>query len=183
MDGFTALDIMVLLALAGGAVTGALRGFVQEILSLGALILALFVLRLFHAPLSIWLTEAVGTEAGASVLAFSLIMGVIWGGGKFAARRIGGVSRNSLVGPFDRVLGAGFGMLKALLIAATAFMLISLLYDLVYGAREARPDWMTDSRTYPLLSATSVALSDIIAERLDDTPTDMSATPPSAPAP
>jgi membrane protein required for colicin V production len=81
------------------------------------------------------------------------------------------------------VLGAGFGMLKALLIAATDFMLISLLYDLVYGAREARPDWMTQSRTYPLLSATSVALSDIIAERLDDTPAQADATSSATPAP
>lgn len=170
MAGLTALDIIVLLALGGGAVTGALRGFVQESLSLAALIVALFALRILHEPATMWLFEIVGNEAGASVLAFSLIMGIIWGGGKYAAARIGSASRKSLIGPADRMLGAGFGLLKALLLVAAGFMLVTLLYDVVFGADSERPEWMAQSRTYPLLAATSSALSDIVAERLEDDP-------------
>ena len=117
-----------------------------------------------------WLYEIVGTEAGAGVLAFALIMGVIWGGGKYAAARIGGVTRKSLVGPVDRILGAGFGTLKALLIVTALFMVATLANDTLFGADSGRPEWMTDSRTYPLLSATGSALSDVVAERLDDEP-------------
>ncbi|MEQ1725594.1 MAG: CvpA family protein [Sphingopyxis sp.] len=168
MAGFTAFDIIILLALGAGLVTGFLRGFVQEILSLAALLVALFVLRLFHAPLSTALEGSIGTAAGASALSFALIMGVIWGGGKFAASRIGATTRGSFVGPFDRVLGGGFGMIKALLIAASAFMLLMLVYDVVYGPRAERPQWLATSRTYPLMRATSAALSDVIAERLND---------------
>lgn len=170
MDGLTALDIIVLVAIAGGVVSGALRGFVQEALSLAALIVALFALRLFHSPLTMWLTEIVGTESGASVLAFVLIMGVIWGGGKFAAARIGGATRKSMIGPVDRFLGAGFGALKGLLIITAGFMLITLAYNLVFGADSERPAWMAESRSYPLLRATSAALSEIVAERLNDEP-------------
>lgn len=176
MAGFTALDIIVLLALGGGFVTGAMRGFVQESLSLAALIVALFAVRLFHEPLTLWLYEVVGTEAGAGVLAFALIMGVIWGGGKLVARRIGGATRKSVIGPVDRVLGAGFGTLKALLMIAAVFMVVTLGHDLIFGKDSERPAWMEESRTYPLLRATGAALSDLVADRLSD-------EPPATPAP
>ena len=170
MAGLTALDIVVLLALLFGTVTGGLRGFVQESLSLAALIVALFAVRLFHEPVTMWLYELVGTEAGASVLAFSLILGVIWGGGKYAAARIGGATRKSMVGTVDRLLGAGFGALKALLIVTAIFMLVTLAYDVMFGKNAERPEWMAQSRSFALLSATGSALSDIVAERLDDEP-------------
>ena len=168
MYGLSALDVIILLALAGGAITGVMRGFVQEVLSLGALIVALFALRILHQPATEWLTPTIGTETGASVLAFALIMGVIWGGGKFAAVQIGSRTRSSLIGPVDRLLGGGFGLLKALLIASALFMLVNLAYDLVFSADADRPTWMSDSRTYPLMRATSAILSDVAAERLKD---------------
>lgn len=168
MYGLTALDIIILLALLGGAITGFMRGFVQEVLSLGALIVALFALRILHAPATAALTGIVGTETGSSVLAFALIMGIIWGGGKFVAVQIGSRTRTSLIGPVDRLLGGGFGLLKALLIASALFMLVNLAYDLVFSADADRPTWMSDSRTYPLMRATSAILSDVAAERLKD---------------
>lgn len=178
MAGLTALDIFVLLALGFGAVLGALRGFVQESLSFAALIVALFAVRLFHEPVTMWLTELVGTEAGAAALALALIMGVIWGGGKYAAARIGGVTRKSVIGPADRVLGAGFGLLKALLVVTLLFMATTLVSDSLFGGERERPAWMVESRTYPLLSATGSALSDIVDERLNGT-----SEPDAAPTP
>ena len=166
MHGLTPFDIIILFTLAGGLISGLMRGFVQEILSLGALLLALLMLRLLHGPVSDLLTGWIGSDTAASITAFGLIMGVVWGGGRFAASQMGRASRSSFIGPFDRVLGAGFGMVKALLIATTGFMLVSLAYDVAAGPQSARPEWMTKSRTYPLLSATSVALSAVIAERL-----------------
>jgi membrane protein required for colicin V production len=53
---------------------------------------------------------------------------------------------------------------KGLLIASIGFMLVTLLYDIGYGNAQ-RPAWMTDSRTYPALNATSSAMSKVIAER------------------
>jgi membrane protein required for colicin V production len=180
MAGLTALDIIILFLLAAGAATGAWRGFVQEALSLAALIVALFALRLFHQPVSMWLTELIGTESGASVAAFILILGVIWGGGKFAAARAGAATRRSAIGGIDRLLGAGFGVVKALLICTTAFMALTLVYDVIDGEGDGVPDWVEQSRTYPLLRATSAALSDIVAERLNDSPGTPSSDTPRA---
>ena len=165
MTTLTAFDMMILLALALGLIVGFMRGFVQEILSLGALIAALFVLRYAHAPLSAALVSTVGDSA-APILAFTLIMAVIWGGGKFVAMRVGRRSRGSVIGPFDRLLGAGFGTLKALLILAAGFVLLMLAYDLVHGGRSARPEWLIESRTYPLMRASGEMLSGVVSERL-----------------
>jgi membrane protein required for colicin V production len=173
MSGLTAFDILILLILAGGAVRGVTRGFVAEVIALGALVAALFILRLFHAPFSLWLSEAVGTESGGAMLGFVLIVGGIWGVGKVIAARVGAETRKSaMVGPIDRMLGGGFGLLKGLLLATTIFMAFTLAYDIVFGAEAERPAWLTESRTYPLISASGSALSGIIAERVsaDDPP-------------
>lgn len=166
MAGLTVFDILVLLALAGGIITGLLRGFVQEVLSLGALIAALFALRLFHTPVTAFLADYLGGDTSASVLAFALLVGGVWGGGKLIAARIGASSRKSLIGPADRLLGGGFGALKGLLIASVGYMLFTLAYDLMFGGEAARPAWLAESRTYPLMRATGSALSDIVAERI-----------------
>ena len=181
MYGLSALDILLLIAILGGVINGARHGFVHEVLVLGALIAALFAVRLFHEPVSMWLVEVVGTEAGAGVLAFALIMLVVGGGGRYIAALIGDRTRRSFIGPVDRVLGAGFGAIKMLLIAAALFMLVALASDLVTGRDGSRPDWLTHSRSYPVLSATGSALSDLVAERLGRSTPDTSTAAGSAP--
>ena len=50
--GFSALDILVLLAVAVSALMGVSRGFVAEVLSLFAWVAVVFALKLFHAPVA-----------------------------------------------------------------------------------------------------------------------------------
>ena len=54
-----------------------------------------------------------------------------------------------MLGPVDRVLGGGFGMLKGLIGATLFFLLANLATDMVYGGEAERPEWMTSSRTFP----------------------------------
>jgi membrane protein required for colicin V production len=163
--GLTAIDILVLLAIGGGAVHGFGRGFVKEVVALAAWIVAIAAVKVAHAPVSVALVEPVGTEAGAAVLAFALVFGVVFLVIKVLGNRISSGARDSLLGPFDRVLGFAFGALKGLVIATVAFLFFMLVYDTVYGGKSVRPRWMTDSRTYPLLRASSEAMVDFIAKR------------------
>lgn len=164
MGSLTALDIVVLVLVGGGAVLGFSRGLVQEVTTLLAWILAIAAVRFFHPLVTGLLAGWVGTEGGAAALAFVLLFGGVFAFAKWGSRAMGQRSRASLVGGFDRGLGAGFGAVKGLLIASIGFMLVTLLYDIGYGVTQ-RPAWMTDSRTYPALSATSAAMSKVIAER------------------
>jgi membrane protein required for colicin V production len=159
----TALDIVVVLLVGAGLVFGFLRGFVSELLSLFAWILAIMALRYFHAPAAEMLQGPVGS--GAWLLAFVLVFGVVFLLGKLASRRLGGRVRKSVVGPIDRILGGGFGALKGLIGATLLYLGINFVYDMVWGRVAARPDWIADSRTYPLLHASGEAIVDLVEAR------------------
>ena len=161
----TAIDILVLLTVGMGAALGFSRGFVTETLSLGAWIAAIFAVKLAHAPVSAMLVSPVGTESGASVLAFALIFGVTFLVIRTAGRALGNSTRSSLLGPFDRVLGLAFGALKGLIAATLVFLMVQLVFDTLHGKSAPRHGWMTESRTYPLLRASSAAVVDFVERR------------------
>ena len=161
----TSLDVIVLLAVAGAALLGLKRGFVTEVLSLFAWVAIVAALKLFHISLSQALTSIVGTVSGAAVLAFAILVGATYIGGKLVANAIGARTRTSVLGPLDRALGFGFGALKGLILASLGFLLVTLVVDTVGGGPARRPLWMTQSRTYPLLNATSAGIADFVDRR------------------
>jgi membrane protein required for colicin V production len=161
----TALDIIVLLLVGGAGFLGLMRGFVAEALSLIAWVLAVFMVKMCHGVVATMLTKPVGTEAGASVLAFAIIFGVTFFVGRRVAASIGESARKSVIGPLDRVLGLGFGALKGLIGATILFLMASLVIDVVKGGDADRPLWMTSSKSYPLLKASSTAMVDWVNTR------------------
>ncbi len=160
----TGLDILVMIVVGACAVTGFLRGFVQEVLALGAWIFALFAINTLHGPLYDFLKPQIGTTSGASVLAFALLLLVPYATVKLLANRMGQSSRASVLGPIDRLLGFGFGTIKGFIIVVLAFSVLVLGYDLAWGAG-GRPNWIAQARTYPFINAGSEKLVTLIAER------------------
>ena len=163
----TALDVFVFLLLIGGAAVGFVRGFVHEVISLLAWVVGIAMLKLFHSQLWSGLENSFHTSpAAGAVLAFAILFVPSFLIVKLLARSIGGrTRRNALLGPFDRVLGGGFGLLKGLLGATLFFLLANLATDMVYGPQADRPQWMTKSRTYPLLNASGRAIVDWVETR------------------
>jgi membrane protein required for colicin V production len=163
----TALDVFVFLLLLGGAAVGFVRGFVHEVISILAWIVGIAMLKLFHTQLWSGLEATFHTSpAGGAVLAFALLFVPSFLLVKLLARSIGGKTRrHAVLGPFDRALGGGFGMLKGLLGATLFFLLANLATDMVYGPQADRPQWMTKSRTYPLLNASGRAIVDWVETR------------------
>lgn len=163
----TALDVFVFLLLIGGAAVGFVRGFVHEVISLLAWVVGIAMLKLFHSQLWSGLENSFHTSpAAGAVLAFAILFVPSFLIVKLLARSIGGrARRHALLGPFDRVLGGGFGLLKGLLGATLFFLLANLATDMVYGPQADRPQWMTKSRTYPLLNASGRAIVDWVETR------------------
>jgi membrane protein required for colicin V production len=160
----TGFDIAVLLLVGVGAVTGFLRGFVQEMLALLAWIFALFAIHFLHTPLSDALAPTIGTNSGATVLAFALLLLVPYAVVKLVGNWLGGKTRSSLLGPIDRMLGLGFGAIKGLIIVTLAFSVLVLGYDTVWGIG-GRPEWITSARSYRFINASSEGLVTMIAQR------------------
>ena len=156
----TALDIFVILLLGGGAMVGFVRGFVHEALTLLAWVAAIACLKLFHADVAQAVSGWASSETGAAALAFALIFLPVYIGVRVLARLMGRASRKSVLGPLDRFLGGGFGMLKGLIGATLFFLLANLATDMVYGATAERPEWMRRSQTFPLLNASGRAIVD-----------------------
>jgi membrane protein required for colicin V production len=169
----TALDIFVFLLLIGGGAIGVVRGFLHEVISLLAWIVAVAMLKLFHSQLWAGIENSFHTStAAAAVLAFAILFIPSFLIVKLLARSLGGKTRrHAVLGPIDRVLGGGFGALKGLLGATLFFLLANLATDMVYGPQADRPQWMTKSRTYPLLNASGRAIVDWVeARRLHPAP-------------
>ncbi len=160
----TGFDIIVLIVVGIGAVGGFLRGFVQEVLSLAAWILAVFAIHYLHTDLTKALYEFVGTSSGAAILAFALLLLIPYAAMKLIAGRLGQTSRASILGPIDRVLGFGFGIMKGVIIVVMAFSVLVLGYDTIWGV-SGRPTWITTARTYPAVNAAADTLVKMIAER------------------
>lgn len=160
----TAFDIIVIIIVGVAAIGGFMRGFVQEILSLLSWIVAVFAIRFLHTDITQALMGFFDSETGAAVLAFVLLLLIPYAAMKLIAGRLGEASRNSMLGPIDRVLGFGFGAVKGAVIVVMAFSVLVLGYDTVWGA-QGRPTWITNARTYQLVDSSSKAMVEIIAAR------------------
>lgn len=160
----TGFDIAVLVIVGVTAVGGFMRGFVQEVLSLAAWVLAIVAIRFLHTDLTAWLYDYIGSGSGAAVLAFALLLLVPYAAIKLIAGWAGKTSRKSVLGPVDRVLGFGFGAVKGVIIVVMGFSVLVLGYDTIWGSA-GRPDWIKQARTYPFVNAGSAALVQLIDER------------------
>ena len=161
----TSFDLAVLVIVALTALGGLARGFVHEVLSLGAWLAAIVAIYLFHAPLSDLIFaffEDNGTNAG--LMAFVLLLVVPLVVMRMIARWAGSKARKSALGLIDRMLGFGFGIVKGLILVVLAYSILALGYDTVWGAK-GRPDWIQDARSYPFVNAASGALVETVAER------------------
>ncbi|WP_128892610.1 CvpA family protein [Erythrobacter sp. HKB08] len=160
----TGFDIIVLGIVAVAAIGGFMRGLVQEVLSLASWILAIFAIHYLHTPLYSALAPYTGASIPTAILAFVLLLLIPYAAMKLIAGRVGEASRNSILGPIDRVLGFGFGAIKGALIVVIAFSLLVLGYDTVWGIA-GRPAWITTARTYPVVNASTDALVQMVEER------------------
>ena len=178
----TGFDIIALVMVGVGATRGFLRGFVQEFLGLMAWIVSLLCIHTLLGPLTSFLEPHIHTSSGASVLAFILLLLVPYGLARLLARTLGDASRHSMLGPIDRVLGFGFGAVKGTVIIVLAFSVIVLAYDTIWGVG-GRPAWLTKSRTYPFVNASSEELVKAIGKRRAEAAAAASAQPSDAATP
>ena len=164
MVNLTALDIVVLLLIGLGGLAGLARGFVTEVLSLLAWVAALMAVRFLYPAGKALALHLTGTESGAAILAFATIFLVTFIAFRMIAQMLGDRTRSSVVGPVDRLLGAGFGAFKGLIGASVLYLVAQFGYDTM-EAGAPRPAWLTASRTAPLLDVTSKAMVDFVEKR------------------
>lgn len=146
---------IVIVAVAGLLTWRAFRrGFLRELVGLGALILAVPVAGVFYDDMAPKVEPIVDNATGAALLSFvAILLGVIVGGQLLGYLLRRGVDVLNLGGA-DRLAGAAFGLLQGLLLCQV--LLIALVIFPSPDLRVAIEDSVLAGR---LLDAAPVALS------------------------
>ena len=70
----TGYDYVVFLIVGVAAIAGFFRGFIEEVMSLLAWAIALLAVHYLHEPVTYLIAGWLGSETGAGVLAFGLLL-------------------------------------------------------------------------------------------------------------
>jgi len=160
----TWLDLLLLGVMLISGLLAMIRGFMREILSIGAWgIAALVTLYSYSRVLPIaqgYISSnmvAAAVTIGAVVLITLLVVSVI-------TVRISDMVLDSRVGALDRTLGFLFGLGRGLLVVVVAFLFFAWLVP-----ERSQPQWVREAKSKIVLQSTGQWLLSMLPEDLDKT--------------
>jgi membrane protein required for colicin V production len=157
LSSLAGFDWLVLLIVGVTSVLGLMRGFIAEVASLAAWVAGVVAVRLFYRPARALIEAAGAPELLAAIAGVLVPFLVALLAVKLAGHLLSTATKDSIIGPFDRLLGLGFGMLKGVLAAGLLFLLITLGLKLLPG-REPTPEWLAKAQTMPTLALVAGAM-------------------------
>jgi membrane protein required for colicin V production len=153
-------DAGVAAVVAISALIGFARGFIREVFGIGAwagaIILAIYFAYLVRPPILRWTGDAAIADplSYATVFLPSLIvLSVI-------TSSIGHAVRNSVLGSLDRTTGLAFGVVRAALLIAAAYIMLGWLQQ-----PASWPDAVREARSTPYAYQLAVWLVHFLPER------------------
>lgn len=137
------LDLAVLAVLAVSGLLAMLRGFVREVLGIGAWIGAAAAGLFFHplvAPhLHAWLDPGLVSNLAAGGAIFLVALILLSLVARFLSDRV----QDSAAGSIDRTLGLIFGLVRGAALVCFAYIAVAFLA----GERTRWPDWLKESQS------------------------------------
>ena len=160
----TLLDILLLVVMLISGLLAMIRGFMREILSIGAwVIAALVTLNSYSRVMAIMQgyfssnTVAAGVSIGAVFLLTLLIVTII-------TARISDMVLDSRVGALDRTLGFLFGLGRGLIIVVVAFLFFAWLVP-----DRSQPEWVRGAKSKVVLQSTGQWLMSMLPDDPEST--------------
>lgn len=154
------LDIAVIAIVLISGLLALARGFVREVLSVGAWVgaaIATLYLFEFAQPVARTYIEVeliADIVAGVALFVVALIaLSLI---SHALSRRV----RDSALGPLDRSLGLVFGLVRGAALVALAYLIFAALFP-----PEDRPAWVVEARTEPFMAEGAEVLAAVLPER------------------
>jgi membrane protein required for colicin V production len=157
----TLLDIGLLVVMLISGILAMVRGFMREILSIAAWLIAPIVTLYFYARLEAVVRDYVDNELLAKGIAIGGLFLVTLLVVSLFTVKISDLVLDSRVGALDRSLGFIFGLARGLVIMVVAFLFFSWLVP-----SKSQPDWVTNARSRVVL----VATGDWLLSMLPDDP-------------
>ena len=122
----TILDIILLILLIPGAIRGISKGFLEQAVSLGGIILAVYIAYHFSQPVCAWLAQYITvSETVIHVIGFTVLLLGVLIVVMFAAKLLTQVADMASLGWINRVLGFVF----SLAVSAVILGLLIILFD------------------------------------------------------
>jgi len=160
----TLLDIILLAVMLISGLLAMIRGFMREILSIGAWGVAALVTLYSYSRLLPLAKQyfnsdmvAAGVSAGGVFLATLLIVSII-------TARISDMVLDSRVGALDRTLGFLFGLARGLVIVVVAY----LFFDWLVPAK-SQPSWVQTAKSRVVLQSTGDWLKSLLPDDPEST--------------
>lgn len=150
--GLAWLDVLVMLMALLSVLLGALRGLVQEVLSVLGWLAAWLAAQAWAAPIGAQFTGPPVVRAAAGFAIVFVAVLLVW---RLLTWLVTRVLKATPLAPVDRVLGAGFGLLRALLIVVA----LVTLGDFTPLARQ--PFW-SGTQAVPWVRAVSRGLAPLL---------------------
>ena len=155
----TAFDIAVVAVIALSALLALARGAVREVLGLASWIGAIAVAFVAFERVRPLVAPHIQEPLIADAATLAIVFIVPFVAFKILAAIIAGVVSASPLGPFDRLLGFGFGVLRGILIVCAAYLVIS-----AFLPPGRQPAWLRDARTLPQVQKGAALLTQALPQ-------------------
>lgn len=145
----TLLDIGLLVVMLISGILAMVRGFMREILSIAAWLIAAGVTLYGYARVEVYVRDYVSNDLLAKGIAIGGLFLVTLLVVSLFTVKISDLVLDSRVGALDRSLGFLFGLARGLIIMVVAFLFFAWLVP-----AKSQPDWVTGARSRVVLQAT-----------------------------
>jgi membrane protein required for colicin V production len=160
----TLLDVILLVVMLISGLLAMIRGFMREVLSIGAWIIAALV-TLYAYPRLLPIVKgyfasnlvATGVTVGGAFLVTLLVVSI-------ATVRVSDMVLDSRVGALDRTLGFLFGLARGLIIVVVAFLFFAWLVP-----ERSQPEWVRGAKSKVVLQETGQWLMSMLPDDPEST--------------
>jgi membrane protein required for colicin V production len=155
----TLLDIGLLVVMLISGILAMVRGFMREILSIAAWVIAAGVTLYGYARVEAYVKQYVTNDLVAKVIAIGGLFLITLLVVSILTVKISDLVLDSRVGALDRSLGFIFGLARGLVIMVVAFLFFVWLVPAA-----AQPDWLKNARSRVVLQATGDWLLSVLPD-------------------
>lgn len=140
------LDIILLLCLVWAVVQGLRKGFITQVIAIISIVFGVWASARFTNVVCAWLAQWIsGSEQVLKVVAFTLILVVVFLVLAALGKALEGIIRLVMLGWLNKLLGVVFSLLKCLLILG----LITLAFNSLNSTIQlVKPEYLADSVLY-----------------------------------
>jgi membrane protein required for colicin V production len=159
----TIVDLIVLGILGISGTIAWYRGFMKEVLTVSAWLIAALAAVFFWPATKPFARSMVEPKLLADILALAGVFFMLLIPTSFVSFRLSEMVRESRAGPLDRSLGFVFGVARGLLVAGLGYLIYASL-----APAKTHPDWVREARLLPVVKGTADVLASLGGKKKKD---------------